>query len=145
MTGSMSVQLDDDHPRLDISEGHIVRLFWRRIGQGGWQEVWTMRLGGPLENTGVQTDVKANSMTFQMADDLTLLAKSLRSFRYRRPAVGRAAFSRPLARSRAGSERRASATPFGAHRRRRLRQMGLEPAWKSHECVLVSDGGAPFE
>src|SRR4051794_31588996 len=83
----------DDHPRLDISEGHIVRLFWRRISQGGWQEVWTMRLGGPLENTGVETDVKANSMTFQMADDLTLLAKSLRSFRYRRPAVGRAAFS----------------------------------------------------
>lgn len=23
--------------------------------------------------------------------------------------------------------------------------MGLEPVWKSHACVLVSDGGAPFE
>jgi NTE family protein len=23
--------------------------------------------------------------------------------------------------------------------------MGLEPVWKSHACVLVSDGGAPFQ
>src|SRR3954464_11937050 len=67
MTGSINVQLDDDHPRLDISEGHIVRLFWRRMGQGGWQEVWTMRLGGALEKTGGGTGGQDKPVTLQEA------------------------------------------------------------------------------
>lgn len=56
--------------------------------------------------------------------------------------------------SRFGPLRRGDVrTPDGRRLHRRLAlsdggvydNMGLEPVWKTHECILVSDGGAPFE
>jgi hypothetical protein len=81
LTGSLTLGQPDAHPPLDISEGHVIRLDWRHAGSRAWLPVWEMRLGGPLENTGVSTNVKTVISDYQMADDLTLLARGKVNFK----------------------------------------------------------------
>jgi hypothetical protein len=90
LTGAMTLRQPDNHARLDISEGHVIHLDWRHAGARAWRQVWEMRLGGPLENTGVSTSVKAGTSEFQLADDLTLLARGKVSFKCKSKLVHQA-------------------------------------------------------
>ncbi len=84
LTGTLNIRKPATHPKLDVGEGHVARLEHRQQGGGAWREVWTMRLGGPLENTGVSIDPDLDTYSFQLADDLALLAKSKGSFKFKK-------------------------------------------------------------
>lgn len=76
LTGTVSIRKPADMAHLDLGDGHVLRLDHRRLGQGAFNEVWRMRIGGPVDNTVATINPKEGTYDFQLADDLALLAKS---------------------------------------------------------------------
>lgn len=78
MTGSIALQRPDParFSSLPIGLAHRVRL--RVRWQGGWYELWQMEVGIP------QTDLGEGTVTADLKDDLSRLARSKRDWEFRK-------------------------------------------------------------
>jgi hypothetical protein len=83
LTGTMALRLPATHPRLDVGDGHVVRLDHRHQGESRYREVWRMRLGGAPEQS-IQVGIKDATYEFPLADDFGLLMASRTSFSVRK-------------------------------------------------------------
>lgn len=79
LTGQVTLQREpyNEHP-LDVYDGDEMRLEYRAVEGGKWQELWTMRCTDP------QYDFAAGTIVFALENDLQGLAESVDDFNYQK-------------------------------------------------------------
>jgi|tagenome__1003787_1003787.scaffolds.fasta_scaffold20986475_4 hypothetical protein len=84
LTGSVSLRKPQDHPRLDVGEGHQIMLEHRYAGGRHWRELWRMRIGSTQDNEGVTITPKENTYGFLLADELAQVQRTKADFKIRK-------------------------------------------------------------